>query len=149
MSEKQFIIFELGEETYGADISKIREIIKPVQPTKVPNNPEFIEGVIDVRGQVVPLLDLKKRFHLGEGEYGANSKIMVAGQEGDLIGYLVDDVTEIISMTEEELSPAPDVTKIGKEYIQGVTKKDDRLLILLDMNKVLSVDEKEVLDDLR
>jgi len=146
MADVQYVIFRLEDEYYGAEIQNIQEIILPKTPTKVPNNPDFIEGVIDYRDRVVPVLDLKKRFKLGIGVYTKDAKFIVA-QVGDKnVAFFVDEVTEILRSDTENIEEAPEMTRIGKEYITGVTRLDERLIILLDLSKVLTVDEQAVLE---
>lgn len=148
MEEKQFVVFKLGQEMYGALIHNIQEIILPVKPTKVPNNPDFIEGVIDYRQEVVPVLDLKKRFKLGESDYGRGARLIVAEVGKKRVAFLVDEVTEVLRVDSSRIGEPPEMTRIKKEYISGVVKLDDGLIILLDLSKVLTVTEQEVLEAL-
>ncbi|HZJ58110.1 MAG TPA: chemotaxis protein CheW [Clostridia bacterium] len=145
MVETQYVIFRLGEDLYGATIKDIQEIILPQSPTKVPNNPDFIEGIIDYRDKVIPVLDLKKRFRLGNSEYKGQSRFVVATVDGSDVAFAVDEVTEILRAQRDEIESAPDATRIGKEYIYGATHIGDRLIILLELSKVLSVDERDML----
>ena len=147
MIKKQYVLFTMGEETYGADINTVREIIMPVGITKVPSNPPFIEGVINLRGQLIPVLDLKKRFKLGTVQDISTARFVIANVNSILTGFTVDEVTEVLRLDEEQIEPAPEVTKIGKEYVQGIAKIDGKLLVLLDLSKVLTVKEKEILEE--
>ncbi|MFS8501327.1 MAG: chemotaxis protein CheW [Caldicoprobacter sp.] len=148
MEEMQFVVFKLGDEMYGALIHNIQEIILPVKPTKVPNNPDFIEGVIDYRQEVVPVLDLKKRFRLGGSDYGREARFIVAEVGKKKVAFIVDEVTEILRVDSSRISEPPEMTKINKDYIAGVVKLDSGLIILLDLSKVLTVTEQEVLEAL-
>lgn len=141
----QFVIFELGDDVYGADIYNIHEIIFPKEPTKVPNNPEFIEGVIEYRGSMVPVLDLKKRFNIGKSTFTGQTRLVIGEVEDGLVAFSVDEVTEILRVEEEQIKDVPEMTKIDKEYIKGAAKTEDRLIILLDLSKVLTVDERDIL----
>jgi len=148
MANVQYVIFRLGEEYYGAEIHNIQEIILPKTPTKVPNNPDFIEGIIDYRDGVVPVLDLKKRFKLGNAEYGKEAKFIVAQVGNKNVAFAVDEVTEILRTDKDSIEEAPEMTKIGKEYITGVTRMGECFIILLDLSRVLTVDEQVILENM-
>lgn len=146
--DTQFVIFGLGDDIYGAEIYNIHEIIFPKQPTKVPNNPGFIEGVIEYRGAMVPVLDLKKRFNIGECEFTGQTRLVIGEVDDSLVAFSVDEVMEILRVEEEQIKDAPEMTKIDKEYIRGIAKTEDRLIVLLDLSKVLTVDEKDILKNI-
>jgi len=148
MADVQYVIFRLEDEYYGADIRNIQEIILPKIPTKVPNNPDFIEGVIDYRNKVIPVLDLKKRFKLGIGEYTKDTKFIVVQLGDKHIAVVVDEVTEIFRTDTDNIGEPPEMTRIGKDYITGVAHLGERLIILLDLAKVLTVDEQLILESL-
>ncbi|NMA95822.1 MAG: purine-binding chemotaxis protein CheW [Clostridiales bacterium] len=143
----QFVIFKLGDDVYGADIYNVSEIIFPKEPIKVPNNPDFIEGVIEYRGQMVPVLDLKKRFHLGESSFTGQTRLIIGEVEGILVAFSVDAVTEILRVEKSDLKDVPEMTKIAKEYIKGAAKFEDKIIIILDLARVLTVDERDILGD--
>jgi len=146
MAEYQYVVFKLGDDWYGGDIMHIREIIKPMEITRIPNNPSFIEGIIKLRGEIIPILDLKKRFKLGN--YDVNNKstrFIIAEVEGRPIGFIVDEVREVLRIEDKDIGPIPEVVAIGKEYIVGTAENNGRLVLLLDMTKILTVDEREVL----
>lgn len=142
----QYVIFKLGEDIYGAQIHNVQEIILPKEPTRVPNNPDFIEGIIDYRDEVIPLLDLKKRFNLGESRYSGETRLVVVRVDDRNIAFSVDEVTEILWADEDQIDKAPEMTRIKKEFITGVARIDEKLIIILDLAKVLSVEEQDVLD---
>jgi len=144
--DTQYVIFRLGDELYGAAIHDVQEIILPQQPTRVPNNPDFIEGIIDYRDKVIPVLDLKKRFDLGKAEYGGQAKFIVADVNNSNVAFAVDEVTEILRTEEENIEEAPEITRINKEYITGATHLYGKLIILLELSKVLSVEEQDMLE---
>jgi purine-binding chemotaxis protein CheW len=124
----------------------IREIIKPMAITRVPNNPSFIEGIIKLRGEVIPVLDLKKRFKLGTyDENSQHTRFIIAETDEKPIAFIVDEVREVLRLEDKDIGPIPDVVAIGKEYITGTVENNGRLVILLDMAKILTVDEREVL----
>ncbi|MGI6189061.1 MAG: chemotaxis protein CheW [Clostridiales bacterium] len=146
MAEVQFVVFRLADQVYGAQIHNIQEIILPEQPTKVPNNPDFIEGVINHRGEVIPVLDLKKRFRLGDADYGRESRFIVAEVDEKKAAFIVDEVTEILRVYSEQIGEPPEMTKINKDYITGVVMMEKSLVILLDLSKVLTVEEKDIIN---
>lgn len=148
MAEIQFVVFRLGDQVYGAQIHNIQEIILPVKPTKVPNNPDFIEGVIDYRQEVVPVLDLKKRFRLGQSDYGREARFIVAEVGEKKVAFIVDEVTEVLRVDSAKISDPPEMTRISKDYITGVIKLESGLVILLDLSKVLTVKEQDLLEAL-
>lgn len=145
---KHYILFRLEEDIYGAEINDVREIILPQEPTKVPNNPDFIEGVIDYRGRVSPLLDLKKRFRVGSSPYTEEARLIVSDVNEDYVSFLVDEIVGINRLDPATIGEVPKMTKIGKEYLTGVIRDKDQLIILMNMSKILTVKEKEVIKDL-
>ena len=146
--ETQYVIFRLGEDLYGAAIHDVQEIILPQEPTRVPDNPDFIEGIIDYRDEVIPVLDLKKRFRLGNAQYGGQARFIVADVNDNNVAFAVDEVTEILRTEKENIEEAPEVTRISKEYIYGATRLDGKLIVLLELSKVLTVEEQDVLESI-
>lgn len=141
----QLIIFNLGDEEFGAEIGQTREIIRMGVITPIPDSPDFIKGVINVRGEIAVVIDLKKRFFLQEKEVEAKHIVMTE-QDKNLFGLMVDEVTEVLRIPETEIKEAPElVTRIHEEYVKGVVTIEDRLIILLDFNRVLSEEELEKL----
>ena len=147
--ELQLVIFQLGNEEYGIDILKVQEIKRMMEITRVPNAPPFIEGVINLRGQIIPVLDLRRRFKLTAGERTDNSRIMV-GNVGELtVGMIVDVVLEVISLPVEDISPAPSiVTGVNSQFLDGIGKVEERLLIIINPQRVLEVTELDELQEL-
>ncbi len=132
----QLVIFQLGEEEYAVDITQSKEIIKTSKITNVPNTPDYVRGVINLRGQIVPVVDLRKRFDIS-GNLDKEKIITVEVRES-LIGLVVDDVNEVFWFDMEELEPAPEVEGgIKQEFVRGVLKRDERLLVLIDLDKLL------------
>ncbi|GAW92897.1 chemotaxis protein CheW [Calderihabitans maritimus] len=147
-AEEQLVVFKLGEETYGIEISVVHEIIRMQDITEVPRTPEFVEGVINLRGRIVPVIDLRKRFGLPVGERTSAWRIMVI-QMGDItVGMIVDAVLEVLRLPAGsiELPPAM-ITGIDTAYLRGVGKWQDRLIILLDVEKILRENEKKELQE--
>lgn len=140
----QLVSFNLGDEEYGVDILKVQEINRMVHVTRVPRAPEFVEGVINLRGKVIPIVDLRKRFGLQAKAHDKNTRIIVVDIEGRTVGLIVDGVSEVLRLGMDTIEPPPSmVAGVDAEYIWGVGKLEDRLLILLDLAKVLAKDHKE------
>ncbi len=145
-AEEQLVIFELANEVYGVDISRVQEIIRMTAITRLPRAPEFVEGVINLRGKVIPVVDLKKRFGLDEMDRTKASRIVVVDVGDHTIGMVVDAVSEVLRVPSDAVEPpSPVVTTIESDYIRGIAKLEGRLIILLDLDKVLSWDEKRKL----
>jgi purine-binding chemotaxis protein CheW len=145
-AEEQLVIFELANEVYGVDISRVQEIIRMTTITRLPRAPEFVEGVINLRGKVIPVVDLKKRFGLAERERTKASRIVVVDVGDHTIGMVVDAVSEVLRVPTSAVEPpSPLVTTIESDYIRGIAKVEGRLIILLDLDKVLSWEEKRKL----
>ena len=146
-AEVQLVVFKLGNEEYCVDIQQVREIIKVVDVTRVPKAPDFIEGVINLRGQITPVLDLRKRLDLPESERGEDTRIIVIELGKNVVGMVVDSVMEVCRLPEKSIDPTPTIsTEVGAEFIKGVGKLGDRLLILLDLGRVLSKGEEKQLE---
>lgn len=142
----QLVSFNLGDEEYGVDILRVQEINRMVHITRVPKAPEFVEGVINLRGKVIPIVDLRKRFGLCAKPHDKNTRIIVVDIDGRTVGLIVDGVSEVLRFSMDTIEPPPPmVTGVDAEYIWGVGKLEDRLLILLDLSKVLANEEKEYL----
>ncbi len=146
----QVIVFNLGDERYGVDISQVREIIKPTKITRIPNAPDFVEGVINLRGQITTIINLRKRFGLPPKEIDANTRIIVVEHEKAVIGMMVDTVNEVKYLNESDIEELPSMITSRKEarFLKGIGKLPDGLLILIDLNKVLDDEEVEGLKGL-
>ena len=141
--------FRVGSELYALYIMKIKEIIRPQKLTPIPKSPSFIEGVINLRGVVIPVADMRKRFDQPISEENSKNRIVVCSLAGKIIGLLVDEVTEVKRYGREEIAPAPQFIKGPQaEYFLGVARCDDDLIMLIDLEKVLSSDEKIELQNL-
>lgn len=138
----QLVSFKIGSEEFGVDILKVQEINRMVEITKVPQAPHYVEGVINLRGKVIPIVNLRKRFDLELKEYDKNTRIVVVDIGGNIMGMVVDSVSEVLRLPSSTIEPAPEiVTGINSEYIKGVAKLEDRLLIFLDLSKVIDMNE--------
>jgi len=142
----QLVSFAIGEEEFGVDILKVQEINRMLAVTRVPNSPEYVDGVINLRGKVIPIIDLRRRFRMERREHDKNTRIVVVELSGKVVGFVVDAVSEVLRIPKSVTEPPPPmVAGVDAEYITAVGKLDDRLLILLDLEKVLSTEEKQIL----
>jgi purine-binding chemotaxis protein CheW len=139
MSEIQLVVFDLASEHYGVDISDVREIIRMQNITKVPGATSYVEGIINLRGKVLPVLDLRKRLGLKVAEQTEESRIVVIDITYGEVGVIVDAVTEVLRVPNSSIEPpSAMVTQGNSDYLRGIAKLSDRLIILLDLNKLLS-----------
>ena len=147
VKEKQVVLFELGNETYGLDIGAVHEIIRMQPITKVPKAPSFVEGVINLRGKVIPVVDMGRRFDLENAQRSKASRIVVVSNEGTTIGIIVDAVTEVMRIPDDSIEPVSDIiTAANSHYLLGIAKLKEKMVILLDLDKVL--DKKSMLSDM-
>ncbi len=141
----QLVSFVIAEEEFGVDILKVQEIIRPPEITRVPNAPSFVEGVINLRGRIVPIVDLRARFGLPPREQDKDTRIVVVELEEQVTGFQMDAVKEVIRVEQDVIEPPPELAiGIDTDYLKGVAKLEERLLILLDLEEVLS--ENELID---
>lgn len=142
----QLVSFVIENEEFGVDILKVQEIIRPIEITRVPNAPTFVEGVINLRGRIVPVVDLRTRFGLPQREKDKDTRIVVVELQDKVVGFMMDAVKEVIRVDKDVIEPPPDLAiGIDAHYIRGVAKLEDRLLILLDLEEVLSEEERAAL----
>lgn len=135
----QLVTFRIAEEEFGVDILAVQEIIRPTQITMVPQAAAFIEGVINLRGKVIPVINMRTRFGMPVAEFDSKTRIIVMEFEQKIVGILVDGVSQVLRIPVSTVEGAPPVVcGVGSEYIKGVGKLDDRLLILLDLDMLLS-----------
>jgi purine-binding chemotaxis protein CheW len=138
----QLVSFHVGEEEFGLDILRVQEIIR-IQPlTRVPNLPEYIDGVINLRGKVIPVIGLRRRLGLEKQLADKRTRIVVVDVHGQILGFVVDSVSEVLRIHTDTVEPTPRLGKVDRDYISGVGKLDSRLLLLLDLERLM--DEKEV-----
>jgi len=143
----QLVGFKLGNEDFGVDISRVQEINMMMNLTKIPNSNKFIEGVVNLRGKIVPVINLRERLGLPKKEDDNRTKIIVSDINNKLIGYIVDEVNEVLRISKSIIEPAPElVIGIESELIEGVAKLEGRLLILLNLDKLLNVNQIEQLN---
>ncbi|MGR5067057.1 MULTISPECIES: chemotaxis protein CheW [Vibrio] len=138
----QWVTFQLEEETYGINVMQVREVLRYTEIAPVPGAPDYVLGIINLRGNVVTVIDTRSRFGLMEGEVTDNTRIIVIESERQVIGILVDSVAEVVYLRSSEIDTTPSVgTDESAKFIQGVSNRDGKLLILVDLNKLLSDDE--------
>ena len=151
-TNKQLIGFAIGEELFGVDILTVQEIIRDTTITGIPDAPDFLEGVINLRGRIVPVIDLRKRLKLvAPDQLNPDPWIVILTVEGRVTGFLVDRVTKVLNVPKESIKPPPDIVVAGlkSQYIQGVCKMDQRLLILLNFSRILLVEEIKKLKSMK
>ncbi|PTN37323.1 chemotaxis protein CheW [Desulfonatronum sp. SC1] len=145
----QLVTFNIGNEEFGVEILKVQEIIRMLGITRVPKAPDFVEGVINLRGKVIPIIDLRKRFGMPGQEHDKHTRIIVIEINAVIIGFVVDSVSEVLRIPVNTVEPPPPIISgIESEYIRGVGKLADRLLILLDLDNLLSKGEQGMLSGL-
>ncbi len=143
----QFVTFQLGAETYGISILKLNEIIAYQSCTNIPNVPRFIKGVLNLRGIVVPVIDLRERFGMELKDYDQFTVIMILDVSGRIMGLVVDMVSDVLTLNSDDVKPRPHFsTGISTEFISGMGIKDKKFIILLDVDKLLSDDELNMVD---
>lgn len=143
---KQYVVFQLEDELYGVDIHQVTRIEKMMPLTRVPNAPPFVLGVCNLRGSVIPVIELKKRLGL-PSHPDENAKVIIVNIGKQLVGMIIDASVDVTSLDPSEIEPSPSlVTGVDARFIQGVAKISNRLLIILDMERVLSVDQLNVLE---
>ena len=126
----QLVSFKVGSEEFGVDILKVQEINRMVEITRVPRTAEYVEGVINLRGKVIPIIDLRRRFGLKIKEVDTDTRIVVVDMDGNIMGMVVDSVSEVLRLQADSIEPPPEVVAgIDAEYIKGIAKLEDRLLI--------------------
>ena len=145
----QLVSFHLGDEVYGIEIVKVREIILMGEITRVPQTPPFVKGLINLRSTVIPVIDLRIRFDLKANDFTSESRIMVIDVGGKTIGIIVDAVSEVLRVSNDQIaSPPPTVAGLEQEYLTGLVKLDKQLLLLLDVDKILGKEDTETLESM-
>lgn len=146
--EGKYLTFSIGDEEYGVEIRYVTEIIGIQKVTDLPDTPEYVKGVINLRGKVIPVIDVRLRFGIDERDYDERTCIIVVNLGGTTVGLIVDSVSEVIDIPEEDVAAPPKVNKgAGSRYIQGLGKVDEEVKILLNMERLLFDDELEQIVD--
>lgn len=141
----QLVSFMLSNEEYGVEVLKVREIIRMPSITKMPNTPHYVEGIINLRGKVIPIISMRKRFGLPDSDHDGHTRIMVMDVAGGLTGFIVDAVSEVIRIHSSEIQPPPTMVSgnIDQEFITGVFNHAEHLLIIMDVDRMFSQQERE------
>jgi len=145
----QLVSFMLADEEYGVEVLKVREIIRMPTITKMPNVPQHVEGIINLRGKVIPIISMRRRFNLMENENNSQTRIIIMDVVGSLTGFIVDSVSEVIRIHGSEIQPPPSMVISGgvsQEFITGVYNHAERLLIIMDIDRMFSDEERESFD---
>lgn len=144
MAVTQFVLFKLDQEEFGVEITHVKEIIKPLQIIKVPNTPVTIEGVVNLRGKVYPIFNLRKKFRFADKAIDDDTKILIIDVNGRDIGFISDQVTEIVRMESDTIVDTPDlVVGVDRKFIRGLVKMGERPIVLLDLEFILSTTEED------
>jgi len=145
----QLVSFKVGNEEFGIDILKVQEINKMLHITKVPNAPDFVEGVVNLRGRIIPVIDLRKRLSMEKIEHDNKTRIVVVDISGSIIGFIVDEVNEVLRIEKDIIENPPElVSRVESDFITSVAKLEDRIIILLDLDHLLKKDEQEKLEEI-
>ncbi|MDP1557313.1 MAG: chemotaxis protein CheW [Nitrosomonas sp.] len=143
----EFLTFRLGKEEYGMDILKVQEIRGYDAITQIANAPEFIKGVVNLRGIIVPIIDMRIKFMLGNAEYDQFTVVIILNVSGRVMGIVVDGVSDVISLGMDQMRPTPEFgSVIDTEYIMGLGTVEDRMLILIDIEKLMSSTDMGLID---
>lgn len=135
----EFLIFKLGDEEYGIEILKVQEIRRYEAITQIANTPDFIKGVINLRGIIVPIIDMRIKFSLSNVSYGQFTAVIILNVSGQVMGIVVDGVSDVLTIAPNQMRPAPELgSVIDTEYIMGLGTVDDRMLILIDIEKMMN-----------
>jgi purine-binding chemotaxis protein CheW len=138
----QLVSFQVGHEEFGMDILKVQEIIRAQELTRVPNLPEFVDGIINLRGRVIPVIGLRKCFGLDARQEDKDRRIVVVEVNGMILGFVVDAVSEVLRVSQDTIEPPPKLGKVERDYISGIAKLDARLLLLLDLDRLMTQAEQ-------
>lgn len=137
----QVVTFRLGSEEYGLDIMQVREIIRTVKVTRIPDSPPGVQGVIDLRDEVLPVLNLRQRFGLPEAEEGESSRIVIVNPGGSMVGLTVDSVSEVLRVPEGALEPVPDLFGTSaRAFLRGIVRLGDRMVTLVNLGALIDID---------
>jgi purine-binding chemotaxis protein CheW len=144
---REFLAFTLGSEEYGIDILKVQEIRGYEAVTRIANAPEFIKGVINLRGIIIPVVDMRIKFNLGEPVYDQFTVVIILNINGRVVGMVVDSVSDVTTLTPEQVKPAPEMgTAFSSDYLIGLGTIDERMLILVNIDKLMSSEEMGLMD---
>ena len=141
-SGNEFLAFTLGKEEYGIDILKVQEIRGYEAVTRIANSPDFIKGVVNLRGIIVPIVDMRIKFQLGEPTYDQFTVVIILNISGRVVGMVVDSVSDVITLTRDQIKPAPAMgSAVNSDYLLGLGTIDERMLILVDIARLMAGDD--------
>ena len=144
---REFLVFSLGDEEYAIDILKVQEIRGYENVTRIANAPDFIKGVTNLRGVIVPIVDLRIKFHLDNVEYGGQTVVIVVNVADRIVGIVVDGVSDVMTLTPDQIKPAPEFgVTLSSDFLSGLGSLDDRMLVLVDIVKLLTSEEMALVD---
>ncbi|EHJ94136.1 chemotaxis protein CheW [Vreelandella boliviensis] len=144
---REFLVFSLGDEEYAIDILKVQEIRGYENVTRIANAPDFIKGVTNLRGVIVPIVDLRIKFHFETVEYGGQTVVIVVNVADRVVGIVVDGVSDVMTLTPDQIKPAPEFgVTLSSDFLSGLGSLDDRMLVLVDIDKLLTSDEMALVE---
>jgi len=144
---REFLTFRLGREEYGCDILKVQEIRGYENPTRIANAPEFIKGVVNLRGTIVPIIDMRIKFNVGEAKYDTFTVVIILNIVNRVVGMVVDSVSDVLQMEAQQIRPAPEFSgALDVSYVMGLAAIGERMLILVDIEKLMTSDEMQLID---
>lgn len=144
---REFLVFSLGDEEYAIDILKVQEIRGYENVTRIANAPDFIKGVTNLRGVIVPIIDLRIKFHFDKVEYGGQTVVIVVNVADRVVGIVVDGVSDVMTLTPDQIKPAPEFgVTLSSDFLSGLGSLDDRMLVLVDIDKLLTSDEMALVE---
>lgn len=144
---RQYLVFSLGEEEYAIDILKVQEILGYENVTRIANAPEFIKGVTNLRGVIVPIVDLRIKFHLDKVDYDGQTVVIVVNVSERIVGIVVDGVSDVMTLTPEQIKPAPELgMSLSSDFLSGLGSLENRMLVLIDIDKLLTSKEMALVE---
>ena len=149
IAAREFLAFTLGKEEYGIHILKVQELRGYEEPTRIANAPDFIKGVVNLRGIIVPIIDMRIKFNLGTPTYDQFTVVIILNINGRVVGMVVDSVSDVITLSADQVKPAPEMgTALNTDYLIGLGTVDQRMLILVDIDKLMSSAEMGLIDNI-
>lgn len=146
-ASREYLVFSLGDEEYAVDILKVQEIRGYENVTRIANVPEFIKGVTNLRGVIVPIIDLRLKFHLDKVEYDGQTVVIVVNVDDRIVGVVVDGVSDVMSLAPDQIKPAPEFgVTLSSDYLSGIGSLEDRMLVLVDIEKLLTHEEMQLVE---
>lgn len=145
--QHRYLTFNIDNQFYAFPIIDVREIIKVEKISKVPEFPAYAKGIINIRGDIVPIIDVRLRFNMQEAEYNSKTCIIIVNSGNIEIGFIVDEVQEVIDITDDNISPAPKIATRGGKYIKGIGRAEGNIIILLDSHLLISDEDQSVFED--